>query len=214
MNEIQKYSDNLLAVSKLGLTKHIFEQVSDDFNAVELIISMQNSGLNVKELSTYLDFIYRIDGHLSEIGYLKYVHNQRLQIEINSIRFGSWEIVIERFLNTVDADRLTILFLALKFLPKIVQTVIDNIHKYYEILNNREDYLEKKDRRKSRKEIRDLINQEQGFSTLDKKQKEKLVTILEELFKATDKQKVPASRFAQKSVKDIKLRPTRTKNSS
>jgi hypothetical protein len=214
MNEIQRYSNNLPAISKLGLTKHLFEQGSDDYNAVELIISMQDSGLNVKELSSYLDFIYRIDGHLSEIGYLKYVHNQRLQIEIDNIRFGSWEIVIERFLNTVDADKLAILFLALKFLPKIVQTFIDNIHKYYEILNTREDYLEKKDRRKNRKEIRDLINQEQGFSTLDKKQKEKLVTILEELFKTTEKQKIPASRFAQNSVKDVKLRSARKKNSS
>lgn len=98
-----------------------------------------------------------------------------MQIEIDEIRFGSWEIVIQRFLGSVDADKLAIIYLALKFLPDIIRTFSDSIYRYYEIMDKREDFLEKRDKRIQRKKIRELINQEFGFSNLDKKQREKLV---------------------------------------
>lgn len=85
MDNSKKYTNKLPVVAKFALTKHLFEQVSNDNNAIELVISIKESGLNVKELSSYLDFIYKIDGHLSDLGYLKYVHNQKSQIEIDCI---------------------------------------------------------------------------------------------------------------------------------
>lgn len=134
-----------------------------------------------------------------------------MQIEIDEVRFASWEIVIQRFLGTLDADKLAIIYLALKFLPNIIQTFSDGVYQYYEIMDKREDFLEKRDKRIQRKKIRELINQEFEFSNLDKKQREKLVEILEELYQKTDNKLIPASRLANKTIKSLKINPIKKK---
>lgn len=207
MANIEKYSSKLPAALKIGLIKHLFGQSNYDFNAVELVISIKESDINVKSLSSYLDFIYRVDGQLSEIGYKRYTHYPQAQIHIDKIRFGSWEIIIERLIESGGAEKLGILYLVLKFLPEVTKTITNGIHSYYETMNIREDYLEKREKRRIRKEVRELINIEEGFSTLEKKQKEKLVALLEELYKASEKKLPSATRLAQKSVKEIKIRP-------
>jgi hypothetical protein len=212
MSNIQLFKRNLVSISKSGLTRVVFEDISDEYNAIELGIQMNDKELNIKELSSYLDLIYRIDGQLSEYGYTRYVHNQRMQIEIDRIRFGSWIIVIERLLKSIEGERLVILFLTLKYLPLLVKTFVDSFHRYYEIMNEREDYIEKRDNRRKRKELDKLLTNEDGFAKLDKKEKKKLILIIEGLFENNKGKIVAASRFAQKSIKDIRIKPTK-KNS-
>jgi hypothetical protein len=187
MPNIQKYSDNIPSLGKLNLTKLYFQESDNNFDIIELIISIEQTGVNVKELSSYLDFIYRVDGHLSEIGYSKYVHNPRLQIEIDHIRFGSWEIVFQKLLNTFDGDKLFIIYLSLKFLPKVIQTLLDAGYRFYEILDIREYYLEKK---------------------------EKLVDLLDKLYSEIGNRTVAASRFAQKFIKELKIISAKKKDNS
>ena len=212
MSNIQLFKRNLVSVSKSGLTRVVFEDISEEYNAIELSIQMNDKELNIKELSSYLDLIYRIDGQLSEYGYTRYVHNPRMQIEIDRVRFGSWIIVIERLLKSIEGEKLVILFLALKYLPLVVKTFVDSIHRYYEIMNEREDYIEKRDNRRRKKEIDKLLINEDGFAKLDKKERKKLILIIEGLFENNKGKIVAASRFAQKSVKDIRIKPTK-KNS-
>jgi hypothetical protein len=215
MPNIEKYQRNSIAssASKINLFRQLFEQIPEGYNAVELVISLEENAIKIKELSAYLDIIYRFDAHLSEVGFNRYIHYPNLQVEIDEIRFGSWEIIIQRFLDSVDADKLDIIYLALKFLPKIVQTFSGNIYRYYEILDKREDFLEKRDKRIQRKKMRELINQEFEFSNFDKKQREKLVDILEQLYQKTDNKLVPASRLASKTIKNLKLNPIKKKSS-
>jgi hypothetical protein len=209
MSNIQLFKRNLVSVQKRGLTRVFFEDISDEYNAIELSIQMNDKELNVKELSSYLDLIYRIDGQLSEYGYSRYVHNPSMQIEIDQIRFGSWIIVIERFLKSIEGEKLVILFLGLKYLPLVVKTIADSFERYYEIMNKREDYIEKKDSRRKRKEIDKLLANEDGFAKLDKKERKKLVLIIEGLFDNNKGKIVAASRFAQKSIKDIRIKPAK-----
>ena len=213
MSNIEKYRDNPIALSasKTNLLNLLFEQIPEEYNAIELVISFEENSIKIKELSAYLDIIYRFDAHLSDIGFNRYIHYPNLQIEIDEIRFGSWEIVIQRFLDSVDADKLAIIYLALKFLPNIIRTFSDGIYRYYEIIDKREDFLEKRDKRIQRKKIRELINQEFEFSNLDKKQREKLVDILEELYQKTDNKLIPASRLASKTIKSLKINPIKKK---
>ncbi len=207
MSNIERYKDEAPSLNNLNLTQRIFRDIPDDFNALELSISVLETNINVKELSSYLEFIYKIDGQLSDLSIAKYSHNRYQQIEISEIRFGSWEIVIERLLNTLDADKLGILYLCLKYLPKVIEVLIDKLHTYYQILETRENYLEKRDKRKKRKKLRDIIDKDEELNFLDKKQKEKIITILEGLYEKTGDTKIPASRFAQKFIKNIKLMP-------
>lgn len=206
MPNIERYLKHLPAISNLKLAKLLFDKESNDDDTIELIITINNEDVNFKELSSYFDLIYRLDGHLSEIGYLKYVHNPNAQIKIDDVRIGSWEIVIERLLKSIEADKLVIIYIALKYLPNVIQAVVDNVHKYYQVLDLREDFLEKKEKREKRKIIRELINHDSEFTNLEKKQKEKLIAILEELYDKSNAKTVPASRLAQKSIKGIKLK--------
>lgn len=82
----------------------MFKGIPNDFNTLELSINVQETNINVKELSSYLELIYKIDRHLIDLSIPKYSHNHRIQIEITEIRFGSWDIVINRLLKTIDAD--------------------------------------------------------------------------------------------------------------
>lgn len=210
MADIEKYSSKLPSTLKIGLINHLLLQQASSgvtYNAVELVISLKQHETNIKDLSSYLDFIYRVDGRISEIGYKRYVHRPRIQIEIDEVRVGSWEIVFQRFIDSIDAEKLAIVFLVLKFLPEVAKTLANGIRSYYEIRNAREDYLEKREKRRVRKEIRELINIEENFSTLEKKQKEKLVVLLEDLYKTSEKNLPSAARLAQKSVKDVRLVP-------
>jgi len=215
MSNIEKYQNKIPSLNKLNLTQSIFKDVPSELDSLELAIKIQQTEINIKELSSYLEFIYKIDGYLSELSFAKYSHNPRQQIEISEVRFGSWDIVIERLLNSIDADKLAIIYFTLKFLPKIIETFIDKIHTYYQILETRENYLEKRARRKKRKEIRKLINDEKELNFLGRKQKQKIILVIESLYEKAGDTNIPASRFAQKFIKEIKLVPkSRKKNSS
>jgi hypothetical protein len=207
MLNIEKYQNKTPSLSKLKLSQSIFKDVANDFDYLELFIKIQDTNINIKELSSYLELIYKIDGQLSEVSFARYSHTPRHQIEISEIRFGSWDIVIERVLNDINADKLAITYFALKFLPKIIETFVEKIHTYYQILETRENYLEKRANRQKRKELRKLINDEKELDFLDKKQKEKIVLIINSLYEKVGDTTIPASRFAQKFIKDIKLLP-------
>ncbi len=70
MLEIEKYNQYPSPPQKHLLVKTIFpDLLSDDFLIV-LSISVTSTQINVKELSSFFDLIYRIDGQLSELGYL------------------------------------------------------------------------------------------------------------------------------------------------
>ncbi len=206
MSNLERYFSKSLAKQNIGLAKILFENVKSE-DVIVLIISIEPKHINIKEFSSYLDFIYRIDGQMSSVGYLRYVHNPNVQIEISEIRFGSLQLFIQESLNSLDAEKLIIIWLALKFLPDTISRLMDAPNKMMDFLIKREEYLEKKDRRKFRKHIREVINEEIELSKLSKQQKEKLIDRLDQLYLRNAKKLVPTARFANKFVKAINLLP-------
>lgn len=206
MNELEKYQSRVPKRLKLDIAKVLFPNLNAEGYYefyIELVIVIAGENLNIKEFSSYLDIVYRIDGLMSESGYSKYVHNRHNQIEITKIRFGSVELIIEKLLNSSDADKLVVIWLALKYLPQVVNSITDSAGKIVDVLVKREEYLEKRDRRKFRKQIRELINEEVELSILDKKEKEKLVNLLDEAYLKNSKRLPPASRFAKDFVQSV-----------
>ena len=225
MTNIQKYSDKLPPLGSIDLSELVIQKAAKDFDSIELIITIRKEKLNVKDFSSYLNFIYRIDGHLSEQGLLSYSHYPENQITISEIRFGSYDIIFEWIKNVVhDYNKVVILFFALKFLPKVIQSYLDVVYRSYEIADIREDFLEKKQKRETKelkaqnekkekraykKELRILFDEE--FPKLDKKQKEKLIETIAQLYLRVGYPNISAARFAQRLMDDIKLVP-RKKN--
>ena len=134
MANIQKVNQSLVQKKNLGLEEILFSNLNQDFSSLELIITINDENLNIKELSSYLDFIYRTDGKLYNKSFLSYARMPRVQLEISEIRKGSWEIVIEKVLNSIDGQNLMIIYLVLKYLPKVIEASLDGTHKYYQIL--------------------------------------------------------------------------------
>ena len=227
MANIQKYSDKLPSLGNLDLSKLLLPNDTQDFDSIELIITIKKEKLNVKDFSSYLNFIYRVDGHLSEVGLLRYSHYPENQIAINEIKIGSYDIIFEWLKNTwSNYNNVIILYFALKFLPKVIQSYLDTIYKGYQIADIREDYLQKKHKRESKeikaqrekkekrtykKELRELFDEQ--LPTLDKKQKEKLMETVAQLYMRVGYRNVSAARFASRLMDDIKLLPKK-KNSS
>lgn len=212
MANIERFSSS--SPQKIGstLTTLFFEEANQEDNCIELVISIDSNHLSIKEFSSYLDFIYRIDGMTSELGYKRYVQIPRAQIEISEIRFGSLLIIIEKFIDELDGKTLVIIGLCLKYLPQVIKTSTEASVHLFDMLNKREDYLEKKDRRKLRKSIRDSIKEDEALQGINKNLKEKLVDLLDEMYVKNTQRIGPASRFASKSVKSIKIKTKRKNN--
>lgn len=227
MPNIQKYSDKLPSLGNLDLTALIMQNAPQEIEGIELIITIRKEKLNVKDFSSYLNFIYRVDGHLSEQGLLSYSHYPDSQIAISEIRIGSYDIVFEWLKSAFhDYNKVVILYFTLKYLPKVIQSYLDAIYKAYQIADIREDVLEKRRKRETReikaqrekkekraykKELRGLFNEE--FPNLDKKQKEKLVETVAQLYLKVGYRNVSAARFAQQLMDDIKLFPKKKSSS-
>ncbi|WP_242922016.1 hypothetical protein [Pontibacter liquoris] len=211
MANIERFSSSPRKLAT-ALTNLFFENTNLDYNAIELEISIDSENLNVREFSSYLDIIYRIDGMTSELGYSRYAQIPEAQIQISEIRFGSVLIFIERLLNEFDVNNIAIIWISLKLLPKVINTATQSGVQIFEMLNKREEYLEKRDRRKLRKKIRESINEDDELQIIDKNLKEKLVDLLDEIYFKNSRRLGPASRFANKSVKSVNLNPKRKNN--
>jgi len=206
MSNIQRYFTTFLSKQEFGLARTIVGQVNYDTYYLELIISIEESNINIKEFISYLNLIYRMDGLMSEGGYNRYTHNYGSQIKINEIRIGSIEIIIQKIFESIEADKLTLIWLALKYLGTIFISTSSSILLFYKALNQREEFLEKKDRRLLRKHIREVIEEEVELTELDKKHKAKLVDMLDELYVRNKKLIPAASRFVKNSVKEVILK--------
>lgn len=205
MSNIEPYKHGLPERLSQNLVKHLFTDI-DNNDVIQLSIRIDDFDISVKDFSTYLHFIYKIDGILSDVGLLSYSRLYRGHIRIAKIEHGSIEILIERLFSEYGADRLIIIWLALKYLPKILSGSLDAIHKYYDTLVKREEYLEKKERRVIRKNIRGLLNEEVELTNLDKKIKEKLVDILDELYFRNHKKLKATSQFGVDKVKSVAIK--------
>lgn len=211
MSNIEKYEQHLPEKLSENLIKVLFANIEDD-DAIQLQITIEDYDLSVKDFSTYLHFIYKVDGLLSDIGFLSYSRLYRGQIKIAKVEHGSIELIIERLFTEYGADRLIIIWLALKYIPKLMTGTLDTVHKFYDTLVKREEYLEKRDRRKIRKEIRELLNEEAELINLDKKAKEKLVDILDELYLRNSRKLNSIGHFGGDKVKSVALKTKKKKN--
>lgn len=211
MPNLEKYNQHLPNRLKLDLSLVLFSNANTMDENLELVITIKDEKINIKELSSFLELIYRFDGTLSELGFIQYSHYPEEQIMINEFRFGSWEIVIQETLHSINAEKIILIGLGLKYLPDIINSFMDVRLKYIDYKIRKEDYLEKKgvrekkEKREFRQEIRNSIKNDQLLSSLNKKKSEKLVNILDDLYTHSRRKLSAPSRFTQKSLKNIRL---------
>lgn len=182
------------ALTQLRETTVPVDAPSDGF--IQLIITVDETRVNIREFSAYLTVIDKTYGRLSPRGLGSYSQTPYSQVQA-SFREGSLEVVISDFLTRIDSVTTIV---ALRYFLKYLPTGLKEIASAYR------DYAEAMLVRERRKQLREEVKQDQELATLDTNRKNEIVAFLDMLYWHERRQLPAAQRFAAKYVQKIALR--------
>jgi hypothetical protein len=209
MSSLERQSGGLSRPMKDKLIAQLFPDDLDDDNVVQLTIRFAAENINVNELASYLGAIYKADGLLHGPQYRSYVHHSDQQIELTRIRSGSVLAEIERYITAPNAYNLGVLWLFLKYLPQAITKLTEIASNVIDVLDKREDYLEKRAKRKLRQDIKRVVADDPELVSLSEADKAKLVKLLGELYESNSTKMNAMVRFSKKYVKEITFKARR-----
>ena len=165
-------------------------------SVVQLIISVDDSAVNVREFSAYLNFIDRTYGRLTQGTLTRYSRRRGSQLQ-TSFRQGSLEVVMSDLLAHVDSvTALVVIRCALKYLPNFLTSSATAYR----------DYQEGAMVRERRKKLREEIKEDQELATLDKDKQNEIIAFLDGLYSSERRRLPAAKRFAAKYVQKVILK--------
>jgi hypothetical protein len=157
---------------------------------VELVITIEDGNINVREFAAYLSLVDRVYGRLSPRGLNSYAHWETGQLEITEIRKGSIELIISQVISEFRGVAvLIVLWQVLKQLPNVVAAF--------------KDYQEGMLARQNRKRIKQEMKQEASLQKLKGKRFDELVTLVNNLLTSEHKHLSAPIRFARTRVKFV-----------
>lgn len=160
---------------------------------VDLVITIEDTNVNVREFAAYLSLIDRVYGRLSPKGLNSYAHLESGQLEITEIRKGSIELIISQLVSQFrDVAVLVILWQVLKHLPNAVSAF--------------KDYQEGMLARQNRKRIKQEMKQEASLQKLKGKRFDELVTLVNNLLTSEHKRLSAPVRFARTRVISVTIK--------
>ena len=198
--ELVLYNNKLPRKRIEAISEQLFGIDNQD---LKLTVSLNQDNLNVKQLGDLFYFIYRIDGKLHSKGFNSYSHSIDEQIT-TSLKFGSLEIILDNLKN-VDVQTIIMTWLAIKNLPNLLTIASNFILNFPTSMKSYEEYRALSETRKARKEIRELVKLDSDLDKVDEKNKEKIILLLEEIYKDNPKQLVGARRILKDNLKQIKI---------
>jgi hypothetical protein len=161
---------------------------------VELVISLDSSGLKARDFAGYLSLIDHVYGRLDPKGLLSYAHRKEGHLEFSDVRAGSLELVIsELFERSLP---LVVLVLALKYLPEALSNLASAF----------KDYEEARLTRLRRSQLRDRVKQDDQLAAITDKHKEQIIVLLDTIYVLEQDDLPGAQRLARESVRSIRLR--------
>lgn len=182
--------------SRNALLDLAYSYLPQDFSGddtLELIISIDDEAINVREFSAYLSATDRIYGRLSPKGLNSYAHKESGQLEIREIRKGSIELVISQIASELrDVAVLIVLRQVLKQQPNVAAAF--------------KDYQEGMLARQNRKRIKQEMRPEDSLQRLPKKRLDELITVVNDLLTTEHKHLNAPIRFARTRVRFVTLR--------
>jgi hypothetical protein len=97
---------------------------------LELVISIQDNGLILRDFAAYLRVIDGFYGQLQTTGYLSYAHQPHQQLRISEIKQGSLDFIIQEIFSAATNPYLIVVWLALKYLPNVIKASADVARAY------------------------------------------------------------------------------------
>jgi len=180
---------------------------------LELVITIEDGNIPVKEFADYLALVDRLYGRMSRNGLMSYAHREWGRLQIAEIRKGSLETAFQFALE--NADKAIVTYLFLKGLPNLIKVSAEAYKTYEEgrllaeerehkkIINRLE---ESRMVRENRKRIREEIQQESALAQIEDARKGQLTTLLIELFLEENPRLSAPIRFARRQIRGVLLR--------
>lgn len=164
---------------------------------LQLVITIEEEDINVRELASYFTFVDKIYGRLTPNGLASYAQRPEEQLEITAVRKGSIDVVISEIFSNVDkASPLIVLLIALKYLPDLFRAVGETVK------NLAEAELKKVETEKLAREIKE---QEERLTDLDDETLYALILVIISLYQRESRSLPAAYRFSEKHIKNIIL---------
>lgn len=95
---------------------------------LELVITIEDENISVREFSEYLALTDRVYGRMSREGLMSYAHREWGRLHIAKVNKGSLENILV-FLQE-HADKAIVLYLLLKNLPNIIKASTETFKTY------------------------------------------------------------------------------------
>ena len=178
------------------LTRLIVPEGAAGDDRIELTISFGEAGLNVRDLSGYLEFIDRAYGRLVSEEFRSYAQRPTEQIQVTEFRPGSVEMIFQEVLANADKVSSTILVgILLKYLPAAIESLAAAF----------KDFEEARLIRLRREKLRKKLQQDQELKRLSSDSLEQLVVYLDMIYQLEHRNLPPARRFAEKYMQLLQI---------
>lgn len=189
---IKKPKNALNELYNLIIPKNITEDAS-----IQLIVCINDENLSIRDLSAFLELIDHIYGRLTTEGFQSYAQRKHRHLRISKVKQGSCELIIETLLSYLkQSEILLIIWLALKYLPKAIQTMTTSYNQYEQARLAREN----------RKRIRMEIEEDKKLHELPLKRRSDLAKLIDILYMKEFRNLPRSIRFARKSLLDVDIR--------
>ena len=215
-------------VALKDLVNSIIPQKNEEINSVEILIELENYEINVRELSAFLSFLDRIYGRIKDWNLSSYSHLPNQQLKIETVRFGSVEIVIsEIFVQAKEHfTAIVVLYTAVKLLKPMSELIKSSAESYKliaeakkllsEVVKNKAEtqklfaetnkideetkLIELNSQKLEREENLNFVD------SLDKKRLNQIFKLIKEIYIKEEKTLPKIKKFADEKIKEIQLK--------
>lgn len=186
-----------------SLASAFFSSDIDEWSAIQLTISLEESSLNCREFGAFLSVIDSVYGRITRTNYYSYSHFEHGQLNISEVRKGSTELIVADVITQViQVTPYVLLLLFIRYLGigiKGASEVSKNFADSYK--STQEGKLAKLNQKK----ILQDMEADENLKDLTSSQRRQLINLLVEL-ENVERKRIPAARrFVQKSVKEVKI---------
>ncbi len=185
------------------INNYIIHDDTQFISSVEFRIVIDDKNLSVRDFSAFFKLLDNVYGRMHRAGLNSYTKLVDDHLKIKTIKKGSIEAIIEVGLAELEVHKIIILYIAIKYLPVYMRAVSGTVSDY---MGAYRDYEETKLLKIQRKNLERNMQDDSLLKTLPKKERLKLIKVIELLLSKDDKLISRAQRFIHKYVKLIELK--------
>ena len=169
------------------------DEPTDSF--IEVTLRLAEEDLELRDLGGFLELVDRIYGRMSENGLQSYARRKNGHLQVQEIRRGSWELILQEVVASGYSHALILVYLAVKFLPINIESIAAS---YNQIEQGRLA-------RQQRKRMLAEMAQDEQLSKLSKERKKQLATLVEALHEKEKERLHRATRFVHRRLKCVSI---------